>query len=366
MKIININLISFKSAKSIGTFVYIKRILEQISLMNSDDFFFYIYLRRGFDITNLQLPSNSKIIYVPTLHLAIFRILFEQVFFYFYLKKADFFYAPCLSLPLFVNSYKILTIHDMVPFILKNKYGLFRKYFIPWMTKIAAHKADLIVTVSYNSKEDIIRLLGIPSTKIKVIYNFILENEAVVSKIERRVSLESYGLTHPFFLNVSTLQPGKNIERLIRAFKIFYDKTPSYQLCIVGNKGWGYEDIYKIVKELNAERVIVFTGYLDDTILSQLYSACIGVVYVSLYEGFGIPPLEGFYHSKGAICSNNSSLPEVVGDAAVLVDPMDDLSIAIGFSDFLEKREILEANATKRVTVFNPKTITMKFLSLFK
>lgn len=367
MKTININLIAFPSAKAIGTYVYIKRLLKQLSKMNLEgDYHFYIYIRKGFPINDLILPHCSTIIYVPSFKNSFLRILFEQTVFYLYLRRSDYFFTPCLSMPLFINSCKVLTIHDLVPFIVREKYNWSRGLFIRTMTFIAAKLADKIVTVSQNSKRDIINILKIPNSKIDIVYNFIDSNEDIVTlgKI-MPIDLQKMGLTSPYFLNVSTLQPGKNVERLIRAFKSFCSFNNNYQLCIVGNKGWGYKAIFDEVKKYKMENNIIFTGYVSDHILSCLYEQCYGVVYVSLYEGFGIPPLEGFYHSKACVCSQNSSLPEVVGDAGVLVDPIDENSICNGMIKFIQIRELLENNAKNRLIRFDPIDITNNFISIF-
>ena len=111
----------------------------------------------------------------------------------------------------------------------------------------------------------------------------------------------SLRLDVPFFVTVSTLQPAKNIDGLIKAFILFKKKNPSYYLYIVGNKGWNYSGLFDLVKQNNMEKYVFFSGYLDDVSLSTLYSYSKGIIYVSFYEGFGIPPLEGFYHGKSCV-----------------------------------------------------------------
>lgn len=365
MKSIAINLISFTSSKSIGTLVYIKRLIAEIS-KSKTEYTFIFYCQKKFDISCFKLPINHKIVRVPQFRSSLFRILFEQSLFYFYLKRSDFFYTPCLSMPLFIRSIKILTIHDMVPFIIQGKYSLFRKYYIQWMTRACTHFSDLILTVSENSKNDIVKILRVKESKIRIVYNFISENEEVIqSGSIPDYFMSRFDFENPFFLNVSTLQPGKNIEGLISAFNIFTQKNNTYNLYIVGNKGWGYDNIYRLVEKYGLEKKIFFTGYLDDKELGYLYELCYGVVYVSFYEGFGIPPLEGFYHNKPCIASNNSSLPEVVGSAAVLVDPYSVESISMGFSEYIKKEMELRSNIKLSIDKFNPLEQVRKFKSIF-
>jgi len=365
MKNISINLISFTSNKSIGTLVYIKRLIAEISKLDIE-YCFIFYCQKDFNISCFKLPVNHKIIRVPQFYSVLSRILFEQTLFYLYIKKTDFFYTPCLSMPLFIKAVKILTIHDMVPFILHNKYSLFRKYYIQLMTRICAHFCDLIITVSENSKKDIIKILRVKESKIRIIYNFISEDEDVIqSRPIPKSFISRFGFKKPFFLNVSTLQPGKNIEGLISAFNIFVNTNNNYHLYIVGNKGWGYNNICKIVKKFGLENKVFFTGYLGDEELAYLYELCYGVVYVSFYEGFGIPPLEGFYHNKPCIASNNSSLPEVVGSAAVLVDPYSIESISDGFSGYTKIHNELISEIKLSISKFDPAEQVRKFISIF-
>lgn len=370
---IAINLISFSSTKSVGTLVFTKRILCELFRRNANNLSYIIYLQKGIPLDTFCIPesSNIKVVRVPRFSNSILRIVFEQTLFYFYLKKSDIFFTPSLSLPIFVPGKKILTIHDMIPFWDKNKYSFIIRYYVILMTHLAARMSDCIVTVSESSKRDIIKYVNITPKKIHVIYNFILDNEDVIKKrtVQQNTLLVNDGinlrLDVPFFLTVSTLQPAKNIDGLIKAFALFKKKNSSYYLYIVGNKGWNYNSLFDLVKQYKIEENVIFSGYLDDDALSILYSYCKGVVYVSFYEGFGIPPLEGFYHGKICVASNISSIPEVVGNAGYLVDPYDINSIANGMELLINDVENKVQFIPQQLQKFVPENQIKKLIDLF-
>lgn len=367
MIICNVNLIGVSSNKSVGTLIYTRRLFSQIHEIDCRDYHFIFYVQRSFDFSGFNLPDNAEIVRVPNMKSAILRRIYEHTIFRFKLKKADFLFIPYMTIPLLLTTVKqIVTIHDMVPFVVNNKYGAVKLKLLKLETMLAVKLSSMIVTVSNNSKKDICHITNVSPDKVHVIYNFIIDNEPVVRCHTDENAIQRYNLSKPYFITVATLQPGKNIERLIRAFSLFLLNNPGYQLCVVGNKGWGFAPIYEEVKRLNMEDSVVFTGYADDLTLDILYSHCFGVIYVSLYEGFGIPPLEGFYHNKAAVVSNNSSLPEVVGDAAIMIDPADEASIANGISSFLHQHESLEKNINQQIQKFTPTAIVNKFLSTLK
>lgn len=367
---IGINLISFRDSKAIGTFVYMKRLFTQMSEIDLSNIHFIIYMQKHIDPADFHIPPDCdcEIIFVPQLTTPIKRIIFEQTLFYKYLKKMDVFYTPSsTSLPWLTRYKKIFTVHDMVPFTCRQKYSWFKRKYIQLTTKLCLKIGYHIVTVSQNSKKDIIRYTHINPNKISIIYNFITNHEPITQQGPHKVFTsdgQPINLNRTYFLTVSTLQPGKNIEGLLEAFNIFLHKNANYYLYIVGNKGWGYQTIFDKVKRLKLDQNVILTGYMDDASLSTLYDNCIGVVYTSFYEGFGIPPLEGFYHKKSCVASNNSSLPEVVGKAGILVDPYHPNSIAEGLNTFLTRHTELEKEIPTQIAKFSPTTQTHAFLTL--
>lgn len=194
-------------------------------------------------------------------------------------------------------------------------------------------RSDGILTVSSFSKEEIHKLLHIPMEKIFVVYNAAscsLETEPFEAVAEK------YQIYRPYILYVGTIEPRKNLVRLIHAFsQLRKEYGIPHQLVLAGGRGWNCEDIYQAAKESAPGNEIVFTGYVSGGEKNALYQNAAAFVFPSLYEGFGIPPLEAMERGCPVVCSNAASLPEVVGEAARLVDPLDEAEIAQGIWDVL-------------------------------
>lgn len=186
-------------------------------------------------------------------------------------------------------------------------------------------QSDHILTVSEFSKKEIAELLGIPEEKISVVPNApsVSGDAGDFSVLEER-----FGIRKPYLLYVGTIEPRKNLKRLIRAFKTLKaEQGIPHQLVLAGGKGWANEEIYKEAGDMPD---IVFTGYISNGEKNAMYANASAFVFPSLYEGFGIPPLEAMHFGCPVICADAASLPEVVGDAAILIDPLDETDIAQG------------------------------------
>lgn len=233
---------------------------------------------------------------------------------------------PIINTPFFLNkkSKKILTVHDLTPLFFPETHT--KKFVLVWNTtlKLIRKKIDQVIADSVSTKNDCIKYLHIPEEKIKVIYLGVDKiYHPIDNKSEIRGELErKYNIDSPFILYVGTLEPRKNIPALFKAFSKLR-KRMDYKLVIVGMKGWKYKRIFKTIKELQLEKHIIFTGYVSEEDIVKFYNIAEVFVYPSIYEGFGLPPLEAMACGCPVITSNTSSLPEVVGDAGILVDPND-------------------------------------------
>lgn len=228
----------------------------------------------------------------------------------------------------------IVTIHDV-------SYRLFPQYH-PWrrvaklrLFERRIHKAEHILTDSENSKHQIKEMLKIPEDMITVTYLGVDEQfrPLALDDVKKQILKKTYGLPERFFLYVGTLEPRKNLSRLVDAYNAFRNENlkEDIKLVLAGGKGWLYESIFNRVQELNLVNDIIFTGYIADEDLPYLYNLSLAFVYPSLYEGFGLPPLEAMSCGIPVISSNASSLPEVVGNAGIMVDPLrvDDIAAAM-------------------------------------
>lgn len=239
------------------------------------------------------------------------------------------------------NGPKILTVHDVSMFACPEFLPNGRAKFLRYQMRRSMQAADALIVSCQFIKNQLISLLNIPANKIHIISpgaqaNFKPRNEA-----ETRSCLEKFSLTYQkFLLCVATLEPRKNLIRLINAYQMLpLVMQKKYPLVLVGNKGWLYEELLDAIKE-KASSTILLLRYVDEQMLFQLYSAAKTFVYPSLYEGFGLPVLEAMQSGLPVITSNTSSLPEVCGDAGILIDPLNESALAAA----MEK--LLTANST--------------------
>ncbi len=242
------------------------------------------------------------------------------------LGRVDLFHEPDFVLPpTLPRTPTIVTVHDL-SFIRDpdSAFPPLRRYLNRVVPRSVA-RATRILADSLATKNDLGELLGTPPEKITVMYGGVDAHFQPVREPQRITVLRNkYRLgAEPFILGLGTIQPRKNYQRLIRAFSNIKYQVPNIKLIIAGGKGWLYDDIFAEVRRLGLEGQVVFPGFVDDEDLPALYSAAELLAYPSLYEGFGLPVLEAMACGTPVVTSNVSSLPEVSGDAALLVEPSD-------------------------------------------
>jgi glycosyltransferase involved in cell wall biosynthesis len=183
--------------------------------------------------------------------------------------------------------------------------------------------ASLIIAISENTKSDIVKYLHIPEDKIRTIYCGVGDEFRRIEDVQYLKSrLKGIGIDYPYILYLGTLEPRKNLERLIEAFiQLKKGKRINEKLVVSGLKGWGYQSIFDRVASSSIEKEVIFAGFVPNEFLPFLYNGASAFVYPSLYEGFGLPVLEAMACGVPVVTSNVSSLPEVAGDAAVLINP---------------------------------------------
>ena len=187
-----------------------------------------------------------------------------------------------------------------------------------------------MLTVSKASKQDILHYLRVPADKVEVIYNALDERLATPPTAEDIARVrERFQLTSPFILYAGNIKPHKNVDRLIEAYSILRRRgVEDVKLLIIGDEISKYPNLRRLVHRFQLHQHVRFLGFVPDATLAALYRLASVFVFPSLYEGFGLPPLEAMAAGTPVITSNVSSLPEVVGDAALLIDPMDAGAIA--------------------------------------
>jgi glycosyltransferase involved in cell wall biosynthesis len=246
-------------------------------------------------------------------------------------ERPDLFHAPHYVLPPLTPCRSVVTIHDCIhlrfPQYLPSRLGYAYARSSMWA---AAHRSARVLTVSEASKRDILRYFRVPESKITVIYNAIDErfSEEPPADEVMRVQ-ERYQLYDPFILYAGNIKPHKNLERLIEAFDIIrHGELREVKLLIIGDEISKYATLRRTVHRYKLHKHVRFFGFVPDATLAILYRLARVFVFPSLYEGFGLPPLEAMASGTPVITSNVSSLPEVVGDAAMLIDPYESDAIA--------------------------------------
>jgi len=247
-------------------------------------------------------------------------------------ERANLFHAPHYVLPTLTPCKSVVTIHDCIhlrfPQYLPSRLGYAYARSSLWM---ATHRSSRIMTVSEASKRDILEYYNVPRTKIDVIYNGIDERFGETPPEDDVAGVrERYQLNDPFVLYVGTIKPHKNLERLIEAFHLLRRSSDFEQvkLVIIGDEITKYAALRHAVHRHKLHKHVRFFGFVPQRTLAIFYRLAAVFVFPSLYEGFGLPPLEAMASGAPVITSNVSSLPEVVGDAALLIDPLQPAEIA--------------------------------------
>jgi glycosyltransferase involved in cell wall biosynthesis len=246
-------------------------------------------------------------------------------------EGANLFHAPHYVLPPLTPCRAVVTIHDCIhlrfPQYLPNRLGYAYARGALW---VAAHRSARVLTVSEASKRDILQYCRVPDSKITVIPNAIDERFSEDPPADEVMRVrERYQLNDPFVLYAGNIRPHKNLERLIEAFyTIRRGDLEHVKLLIIGDEISKYATLRRTVHRYKLHKHVRFFGFVPDATLAILYRLARVFVFPSLYEGFGLPPLEAMASGTPVITSNVSSLPEVVGDAAMLIDPYEPDAIA--------------------------------------
>jgi len=224
---------------------------------------------------------------------------------------------------------RLVTIHDAFPYVQPKTHNRLDNWRYRWMLPTAVNRANMILTDSRHSQQDIARYLKVPEPKIEVIPCGVEAYFAPVpDNAQRQAVLDRYKVKPPYLLYVGSINGRKNIARLFEAYARLQARRPELKLVIGGLRQWRTQEIDAAFEKFGLEDKVHFTGYLKDEDLPALYSAAEVFVFPSLYEGFGLPPLEAMACGTPVVASNVSSLPEVLGEAAILVDPYDVAAIA--------------------------------------
>ncbi|MBO9372782.1 MAG: glycosyltransferase family 4 protein [Chloroflexus sp.] len=241
----------------------------------------------------------------------------------------DVVHAPDFVLPP-TRARTLLTIHDLTFLVEPGCAEPKLRRYLSTAVPRSLQRADLIVVDSKATASDLGRLYGIPNRRIRLLYPAVDTRFRPIPTAEAQAVRQRLGLPEHFLLFVGTLEPRKNLVRLLQAFTLLQSEHPDLHLLIAGKRGWLYDDIFATVEQCHLRDRVHFLDFVADEDLPALYNLARAFVYPSLYEGFGFPVLEALACGTPVVTTKVSSLPEVTGSAAVFVDPLDPEDIAAG------------------------------------
>lgn len=278
--------------------------------------------------------------------------------------------------PRSVNGKKVTIIHDMVIYDHPETVRFRTMLYLKLGLRKSVKRADLIITDSYFSKERILKHLNVKEEKIKVIhpcidYEVFNKKNAHKAEIVQQIR-KKYSLKEKYMLYLGTLEPRKNIKRLILAYSHLVEKNASApELVIAGGKGWKYQEIYKTIKEKNLESRVKILGYVEEKDAPVIMGNAMFFVFPSMYEGFGMPPVEALACGTPVMAGNAASLPEALEENAHYVDPFSVKSIYKGLKYMLEnyeslRKELLEKDLTGFFEKYDSKKTVKSYEKIYR
>ncbi len=278
-------------------------------------------------------------------------------------------------IPVSYRGKTIVTIHDLAVYKLKDVFPSLFQAKNKALISLMVSKAKKVIAVSQSIKNDLQSILKCPEDKIQVIYSGFDKRMFENPEVDRQKVLDKYAIKDKYMLFLGTLEPVKNITRLLEAFKIFKERNKkdkiagNYKLVLAGKRGWLAKEYRQIAKDLGLIKDVIFTGYVIGDDLVPLFHNADFFVMPSLYEGFGTTVLEAFATGTPAIVSNVSSIPEIAGDAAELVNPIDVQNIAqamIKFSRNEELKQTYREKGRRQLEKFNWEKCAWETLEVYK
>lgn len=312
--------------RSAGINWYIYHLLQNLS--STPDLRYTVFLNESRAHEHFELGIARS--HLPT-YKPIVRILWEQFAQPFALKhnRIDLLHALAFAGPLATSIPWIATVYDLSFMLYPQSFNTANRVYLTWAVRHSLRHADRVIAISESTKRDMVRLFGASPDKIAVVYcasdeNFApAKNPASIAEFRQRKNLPD-----KFILHVGTIEPRKNIARLVRAFaRAKRSAHLPHRLVLVGARGWKYADIDAAIEQAGIQNDVIFAGYAPQNELPLWYQAADLLAYPSIYEGFGLPPLEAMACGTPVVTSNAASIPEVVGDAALTVAPDDETAL---------------------------------------
>src|SRR5262245_50951170 len=366
--------IDIRKINEFGVGTYIWNLIRNIAALDTGNE--YLLLGTSRHLHELgPLPPNFKQLYHPegnsflNNHWKVPALLRRN--------QVDVFHVPHHEAPLFPSCKLVVTIHDCVHLLFPQEdESRLRKHRSYLGTKRTVERAKHILAVSNSTKADLIHIFETPEWKVSVVHNALDERFAFHhSTDERKQVLERYQLKEPFILYSGKIRPHKNLHRLIEAFAVLKselgedERYKNLKLIIIGDELSKHQYLRLTVVRSGVQQDVRFFGFVPYPILRVFYQSASLFAFPSLYEGFGLPPLEAMANKTAVLASNTSSLPEVLEDAAVLVNPKKVFEIARGMKSILlddKVRQQLIMKGTKQVTKYSWRLAAERVIETYK
>jgi glycosyltransferase involved in cell wall biosynthesis len=287
-----------------------------------------------------------------------------------WLRAGDIFHATDHLLPPLSRSRTVFTIHDLIFRFFPEYHLPLNRWFLSLMLPRFIQRADAIIAVSESTRRDVLRLMRVPPDKIDVIYEGVNPAFRPLDDAQLASVRAKYHLPARFVLYLGTIEPRKNLVTLLEAQRALIQRdSTAPPLVVAGRKGWLYKPVFDRVRELGLQDYVLFTDYVHSADAPALFNAAEVFVFPSLYEGFGLPPLEAMACGTPLVCSNASSLPEVVGDGGILFAPRDVGGLAGAMERVLcdeQLRAELSAKGLKQASRFSWERAARQTLSVYR
>jgi glycosyltransferase involved in cell wall biosynthesis len=350
---INAHLLSGRAwYRSAGVHQYIHHLLRYLGQRGADEAGEYARLRytvllgEGVLAPDVADGGDKYIPRLPVLRSrwptsrATVRVVWEQVVQPWVLRRigADLVHGPAFVGPVLASCPAVVTIHDLSFLRFPALFRPANRLYLAVLTRLSARRARRLIAVSAETASEVTRLLGVPAERIDVVYHGVDPMFRPLPAGEVAAFRQRRGLPERFVLFVGTLEPRKNLVRLVEAFariRAGADRHSGARLVLAGGKGWLYDELFARVEALGLDEQVIFPGYVASDELPLWYNAATVLAYPSIYEGFGLPVLEAQACGTPVLTSNVSSLPEAAGEAALMVDPYDVEALAAGLHRLL-------------------------------
>jgi glycosyltransferase involved in cell wall biosynthesis len=315
------------TARRTGTENYSLHLIRELLPLGREHHF-RLYINQPPPVDLFSGLAEQKVIPFPRLWTHV-RLSWEML-----TQPPSLLFVPSHVLPLIHPQRSVVTVHDLGYHRFPEAHTLSQNVYLRWSTRYNARNAARILADSEATRRDLMLYYRVSESRIAVVYPGRDESMApVVDPVLLAAVRARYGIVGPYLLYVGTLHPRKNLVRLVQAFAQLPARDSEFplhdlRLVLAGQPGWLYDEIMAQIRRLGLQDRVLLTGYVPDSDLPALLSEAVAFVFPSLYEGFGLPVLEAMACGTPVVCSSTSSLPEVAGEAALLIDPLDVAALA--------------------------------------